>query len=107
MQGGNMKLVFDIDGVVCTNTWGKYEEATPIQTNIDLINQLYSNGNTIIFFTARGYETKIDHRELTEMQLKQWGIKYHKLIFGKPSADYYIDDKALKEDKIKWLLSLK
>ena len=28
-------------------------------------------------------------------QLKKWDVKYHKLIFGKPSFDLYIDDKAL------------
>ena len=33
--------------------------------------------------------------KFTERQLKKWGIKYHKLIFGKPSFDIIIDDKAL------------
>ena len=28
-------------------------------------------------------------------QLKKWDVKYHKLIFGKPSFNLYIDDKAL------------
>ena len=99
-----MKLVIDIDGVVCNKTWGKYEEAKPIIKNINIINELYDKGHRLIFLTARGYETKIDWRELTEQQFKNWGIKYHKIMFGKPSADYYIDDKALKEDKLEWLL---
>ena len=25
----------------------------------------------------------------------EWGVKHHELAFGKPAADYYIDDKAL------------
>jgi hypothetical protein len=29
------------------------------------------------------------------MQLKKWKLKYHKLIFGKPSFDVYIDDKSI------------
>ena len=27
-------------------------------------------------------------------QLKGWGLNYHELIFGKPSYDCFIDDKA-------------
>ena len=30
-------IVVDIDGVLCNNTWGKYDKARPIQKNIDII----------------------------------------------------------------------
>ena len=93
-----MRIVFDIDGVICTNTWGKYEEAQPIQDRIDVINDLYFNGHEIILFTARGSETGIDHRVLTELQMKRWGVKYHDLKFGKPSADLYVDDRAFNSE---------
>ena len=36
--------------------------------------------------------------ELTKLQLSIWNCKYHELIMGKPSADYYIDDKAVNSD---------
>lgn len=90
-----MKFCIDIDGVLCSNTWGKYEEAIPILENIKKMNELYNRGNRIILWTARGSTTKIDWRELTEKQLHAWGVKYHELIFGKPEADIYIDDKAI------------
>ena len=32
--------------------------------------------------------------------LLDWGVKYHNLVFGKPNADIYIDDKG-KEKEIK------
>ena len=32
---------------------------------------------------------------MTIKQLKKWKVKYHKLIFGKPSLDLFVDDKAL------------
>ena len=32
---------------------------------------------------------------MTLKQLKKWNVKYHKLVFGKPSFDLYIDDKTL------------
>jgi hypothetical protein len=33
--------------------------------------------------------------EFTKKQLIQWNAKYHELIIGKPSADYYIDDRSI------------
>ena len=35
--------------------------------------------------------------ELTEIQLSLWGCKYHQLFLGKPSGDFYIDDKAITD----------
>ena len=37
--------------------------------------------------------------EFTKKQLSKWKVKYHKLIFGKPSYDYYIDDKSIFYNK--------
>jgi hypothetical protein len=33
--------------------------------------------------------------EITKLQLKLWGCKYHELFLGKPSGDFYIDDKGV------------
>jgi len=32
---------------------------------------------------------------ITIKQLKRWKLNYHKIIFGKPSFDIYIDDRSL------------
>ena len=90
-----MIYCFDIDGTICTNTDGKYEEAKPLPDVIKKINFLYSSGNTIYFYTARGATTGINWREITEKQLELWGVKYHQLYLGKPTADIYIDDKCI------------
>ena len=87
--------MLDIDGTICSNTDGNYEIAEPFKDRIEKINQLYDDGNSILFFTARGSTTKINWKKLTEDQLQEWGVKYTKLIFGKPEADIYIDDKAV------------
>ena len=34
---------------------------------------------------------------ITKKQLKDWGVKYHRLFMGKPTGDYYIDDKAIRD----------
>jgi hypothetical protein len=98
----------DIDGTICENgtcNSCKYEGSVPHLERIEKINQLYDQGNIIKYFTARGMgrykddsnKAKEKFYALTKMQLELWGCKYHELIMGKPSADYYIDDKAIKD----------
>jgi hypothetical protein len=104
----NVKLtyVFDIDGTLCTLSDGKYEDTLPIVPRINLVNELYNKGHTIILNTARGMgrtnndsqAAEIMFRKLTEEQLKKWGVKYHSLFMGKPSGDIYIDDKGEKDE---------
>ena len=89
--------VIDIDGTICTNTDGYYEKAKPYYKRIKLINKLFESGNEIIIFTARGSTTHIDWTEITQNQLKSWGLKYHKLKLKKPFGDFYIDDKAISD----------
>lgn len=93
-------FVFDIDGCICTNT-DNYLFAIPIQSTIDLINKLYENDNKIILFSARGTKTGIDWNEITKVQLYEWNIKYHELKFGKPAADFYVDDKFINLNLLK------
>ena len=90
-----MIYCFDIDGTLCTNTDGEYQEAEPYPDMIGKINALYDAGDQIILYTARGSSTGIDWHELTKDQLCRWGVKYYALHFGKPHADVYIDDKAM------------
>ena len=90
-----MKYVFDIDGTVCSLTEGDYENAQPFPSRIEKINKLYEEGNHITFFTARGMgRTNDNHKEaismfynLTLTQLTKWGLKFHRLVLGKPSGD--------------------
>lgn len=86
----------DIDGVIASLTPANdYTKAIPLYENIKKINQLYDSGNEIILFTARGTKTNIDWTEITTKQMTDWGVKYHTLQFGKPAADFYIDDRIL------------
>jgi hypothetical protein len=93
-----MIYCFDLDGTICTNTNGLYDQAKPFYTRIEIVNNLYKNGNKIIINTARGYTTGIDWTELTIKQLNDWNINYHELYVGKKiNADFYIDDKAIND----------
>lgn len=87
-------LIFDIDGTICTQE-SDYTQAKPIQEVIDKLNKKYDEGYRIVLFTARGTETGIDWSLITTDQLKEWGVKYDDLLFGKPAGLKYIDDKGI------------
>lgn len=87
-------LTFDIDGTICSQE-KDYSQAKPNFEVIKKINESYDKGHQIDFYTARGSGTGIDWTETTLAQLKEWGVKYHNLYFGKPASDLYVDDRAI------------
>lgn len=99
-----MVYCFDIDGTICSNTEGEYEKAEPFMGILRRVNKLFDEGHTIYFYTARGATTGFDWKELTQRQLETWGVKYHGLFFGKPTADLYVDDKSINTSD--WLKTL-
>lgn len=93
-----MIIYVDIDNTITTTLDTDYAHAEPRLDRIARINKLYDKGHTIIYWTARGTKSNINWRELTEFQLKTWGVKYHKVEFGKPVYDLFIDDKNCHSD---------
>ena len=94
--GEKLKIVCDIDGVIAQKTPGnKYDQAIPNQTTVSILKKLHQQGHTIVLHTARGYATGINWESVTQNQMAEWGIPYEKLVFGKPDADFYIDDKLI------------
>lgn len=91
-----MIIYIDIDETIANTPDDRdYSLAQPILENINKANKLYDDGNTIIYWTARGSVTGLDWKEVTENQLISWGVKYHDLKLGKPAYDMFICDKAL------------
>lgn len=89
-----MIIYIDIDNTICKTDNINYKNSKPIIENIEKVNHLFEN-NTIIMWTARGTLTNINYFELTDNQLKKWGVKFNELRMGKPAYDLFIDDKAL------------
>lgn len=84
----------DIDGVIAhLEPDNDYARSSPRHDVIARVNALYHAGHRVVLFTARGSATGIDWQAVTEQQMSAWGVKYHELRFGKPAADYYIDDR--------------
>jgi len=99
-------FVVDIDDTISFTYNRDFVNSEPNTPVINKINELYDNGWIIILFTARGAkscntleEKERKYREVTETWLNKHGVKYHKLMFGKPNADYYVDDKSMSIDE--------
>ena len=91
-----MIIYIDIDETICETPKSRdYAKAKPLQENIEKANKLFEEGNTVIYWTARGTGTGIDWADLTKSQLAIWGVRYHDLKFGKPVYDLFIDDKNM------------
>ena len=101
-----MNYVVDIDDTICIpgpTEETKYTGAKPIPERIAQVNELYIQGNRIIYHTARGMgkhknSPKLAYDEYYDFTLKQlvsWGCMFNQLYLGKPSGDYYIDDKGV------------
>ena len=104
---------FDLDGTLCTNTFGDYENAKPFPDAIKKVNELFKE-NYIIIFTARYMgSAEGDIKKAIEMgydstlnQIKEWNIEFDELIFGKPYYDMIIDDKSFDYSN-EWIKKIK
>lgn len=99
-------LVIDIDDTISFTYNRDFDNSVPNQLVIDRINELYDEGWNIILYTARGgkscktlEEKEAKYRLITEKWLLKNNVKYHSLMFGKPNADYYVDDKNISIDE--------
>ena len=103
-----MRICFDVDGTIAElREEGQcYSEIVPKEGSVEVLNKLKNEGHYIILHTARNMETfKGNLGKVNAVQgpilydwLKKYNIPYDEVYFGKPSADYYIDDKGFKFD---------
>ena len=101
-------FIFDIDNTICVTKKNFYKNAKPKKKVINLINRLKKKGHIIHFYTSRYMGrtnqniglVKKKYKIKTENQLKKWGVNYDKLIMGKPSYDFFIDDRSLNPNNI-------
>ena len=99
------RFCFDLDNTLVTTPTvpGDYCTCKPIYRVIDYLQKLHADGYYIIIHTARRMRTHkgnlgrvvADIGAITIQQMRDFAIPYDELIFGKPFADFYIDDKAV------------
>ena len=101
-----MRICLDLDGVICEirNPDQTYADVLPLPGAIEKIRAWKDAGHYIIIQTARHSKTCQGNVGLilarqgvvTLNWLQQHGIPYDEIHFGKPWADVYIDDNAIK-----------
>ena len=101
-----MRICIDLDGVVCRlRAPGQdYTQVEPVPGAIQKLQELKEAGHYIILYTARHMKTcggnvgQVIARQgaVTLDWLKRHGVAYDEIHFGKPHADIYIDDNAMR-----------
>ena len=104
-KASELRVCFDLDNTLVTHPTipGDYSSVLPIQRNIDYLKLLKSLGHTIIIYTARRMKTHkgnvgaivADIGKVTFESLDKFDIPYDEIHFGKPYANFYIDDLAV------------
>lgn len=101
-----MRVVVDLDGTICPikQTGQTYDQLVPLPGAVERLTALKEAGHYIIIQTARNMATcqsnlgKVMKNvgKITLDWLDQYNIPYDEIYFGKPNADLYIDDRALR-----------
>ena len=100
-----LRICFDLDNTLVSfpKKAGDYTSVEPITENIEFLRYLKSFNHTIIIYTARRMKTHYgntgkllaDIGKITFDTLDKFNIPYDEIYFGKPQADFYIDDLAV------------
>ncbi len=100
------RICIDLDGVICTikQKQETYADVQPLPGVADKIKALRASGHYIIIHTARHMKTcngnvgQVVSRvgKITIDWLEKHQIEYDEIYFGKPWAQVYIDDNALR-----------
>jgi capsule biosynthesis phosphatase len=104
-QCEKLRFCFDLDNTLVTfpTIPNDYTTVKPIHKMINTVQTLKKAGHEIIIYTARRMKThehnigKIikDIALITLNTLEQFNIPYDELVFGKPIADIYVDDRSI------------
>ena len=101
-----MRICVDIDGVLChlRERDQSYENLLPIEGAADSLRLLRAQGHYVILYTARHMKTTDSNLgrvlaiqgQVTLDWLRNNKFEYDEIYFGKPFAEVYIDDLAMK-----------
>lgn len=101
-----MRICIDLDGVICRlrEPGQEYADLEPVPGAVEKLRQLKAAGHDIIICTARHMKTcqgnvgMVVARQgaVTLDWLKRHNIEYDEIHFGKPHAQVYIDDNAVR-----------
>jgi hypothetical protein len=88
----NMIYYFGIDNIICKTNGTEYENSSPYEDRIEIINKLFDDGNTICYNSDREQKTGESQTMLLYKQLKDWKCKYTSIKLDMLHYDYLIDN---------------
>jgi capsule biosynthesis phosphatase len=99
-------ICIDVDGVLASfkKEGQTYADVAPIPGAVEKVRSLKAAGHKIILYSARHMKTCQGNAglvlarvgQMTLEWLHKHGIPYDEIYFGKPWADVYIDDNAMR-----------
>jgi capsule biosynthesis phosphatase len=103
-----VRICIDLDGVICAlrEPGQSYAELEPVPGAVDHVRSLRAAGHYVIIQTARHMKScdgnigqVLAKQGLVTLQwLERHGVEYDEIHFGKPHADVYLDDNAVRFD---------
>lgn len=101
-----MKICIDLDGTVCTlrREGETYADVQPLPGAVEKIRALREAGHYLILLTARHMGTCAANVGLVVARqgktlfdwLERHDLQFDEVHFGKPHADVYLDDNAMR-----------
>lgn len=101
-----MRIAIDLDGTIChiKKPDQSYADLEPLEGAAERIRELRRAGHYVIILTARNMATcesnlgKVMKNVglITLEWLERFGIEYDEIYFGKPNAQVYLDDRAIR-----------
>ena len=101
-----MRIVIDLDGTICRikSPEQSYAEVAPIPGAKERLREMRKKGHYIVIQSARNMATcdsnvgKVMKNigKVTLEWLEKNGMEYDEIYFGKPNAELYIDDRAIR-----------
>lgn len=85
-------ICVDIDHTLCRSTGpDSYASAEPIPGAREALSRLREAGLVLVLFTGRHF----NHWQVTVDWLRRHHFLYDHIVFGKPPARFYVDDRAV------------
>lgn len=101
-----MRICIDVDGTICRlrGDGESYSDVLPLPGAVEKLQEMRASGHTIILHTARHMSTCAGNEGLVLARqgkvlfdwLERFDVPFDEIYFGKPQADLYIDDNALR-----------
>ena len=84
-------LCIDLDHTLCRSSVNQYDRALPVPGAADALRLLREQGWIVVIYTARHF----NHWKTTHEWLERHGFAYDQIVYGKPPARFYVDDRAV------------